>query len=108
MKRLAKAPWLSGMALALFLSAALMGGCKQGEGDVCQIDDDCKSGLVCNPGTMRCQQPGQVTVDARVTIDSGPTIDAPPAPDADTTPDATPVDADMTPDAEVVDAMTTD
>jgi hypothetical protein len=108
MKRLAKAPWLTGTALALLFGAALVGGCKQSEGDVCQIDDDCKSGLVCNPGTMRCQQPGASVPDAMVsTIDAGPTIDSAPAPDADTTADAAAADAGAA-DAQIADAQTTD
>lgn len=70
--------------LTAFLGAALLAvtlaACKQGEGEVCQIDDDCETGLECNAGTMRCQSPGADRADARPPSDAG-------APDAGT-PDA--------------------
>ena len=59
--------------------------CKQGEGEVCQIDDDCETGLQCNAGTMRCQVPGSDHADAAPQVDAGP-------PDAGS-PDAMPSDA---------------
>jgi hypothetical protein len=77
-------------AVATLLAVSLW-GCKQGEGEVCQIDDDCQSGLNCNAGTMRCQRPGSGT----------PVADAaPPRIDA-ALPDAAPPDAapDAAPDA---------
>jgi hypothetical protein len=46
--------------------------CKQGEGEVCQIDDDCENGLECNAGTMRCQSPGADRADASPRADAGP------------------------------------
>jgi len=57
-----------------FLAASL-GGCKQGEGDVCQIGDDCEDGLECNAGTRRCQRPGTVTPPDASTVDAN-TADA--------------------------------
>jgi hypothetical protein len=55
------------------VAAAAFVACKQGVGDVCQIDDDCESGLECNAGTMRCQKPGtQNYVDAMPRPDAGP------------------------------------
>lgn len=59
-------------AAALVALFALGGGaaCKQGEGEVCQIDDDCEDGLECNAGTMRCQQPGADLVDAAPQADA--------------------------------------
>jgi hypothetical protein len=56
-----------GSALLIVLFVA----CKQGEGEVCQIDDDCESGLECNAGTMRCQRPGADFTDAAPPADAG-------------------------------------
>lgn len=67
------------------LLAVSFASCKQGEGEVCQIDDDCESGLECNAGTMRCQSPGADRADAAPQVDAGP-------PDAGS-PDATEYDA---------------
>lgn len=86
---------LSFVTLALFLSVA---ACKQGEGERCQIDDDCESGLVCNrvsgSTNMECRRPADTLPDA------GPEPAADAAPGA---PDATPPDAG-TPDAGTPDA----
>jgi hypothetical protein len=62
---------------ALTLVLAGLAGCKQGEGERCQIDSDCEEGLICSTSNSTCVPKG-------VTTDAGPTIDAPPA----TTPDA--------------------
>lgn len=65
--------------LALFWCAALalsVSACKQGEGENCQIDDDCQSGLECNAGTKQCQKPGAAFADAAPNqVDAAP-IDA--------------------------------
>jgi hypothetical protein len=58
--------------LVCLLLAAGFVSCKQGEGEVCQIDDDCESGLECNAGTMRCQSPGADRADASPRVDAGP------------------------------------
>jgi len=62
--------------LGAFIGSALLAvslaSCKQGEGEVCQIDDDCESGLECNAGTMRCQSPGADRADASPRVDAGP------------------------------------
>ena len=75
--------------LGTFLGTTLLvvafWSCKQGEGEVCQIDDDCETGLQCNAGTMRCQVPGSDHADAAPQVDAGP-------PDAGS-PDAMPFDA---------------
>lgn len=85
------------MTAALAALFVLGGGaaCKQGEGEVCQIDDDCEDGLECNAGTMRCQRPGG----------GGDIVDAAPRPDSmgDDEVDADVPDADV-PDADVPDA----
>ncbi len=46
------------LILAVLLSLAPAAGCKQGEGEVCQIDSDCEGGLECNVSTHRCVRPG--------------------------------------------------
>ncbi len=74
-----------GTILGSALLATVFWSCKQGEGEVCQIDDDCESGLECNAGTMRCQSPGANHADAAPQVDAGP-------PDAGS-PDAAPPDA---------------
>jgi len=57
--------WLK--SLSLVVLALGLFGCKQGEGEVCQINDDCQEGLECNAGTRRCQKPGTVgTPDASI------------------------------------------
>ena len=38
--------WLTGISGAL-LAVALMAGCKQEDGERCQIDSDCEEGLIC-------------------------------------------------------------
>ena len=75
--------WLKASGLALGLTLALLTGCEQGEGEICQIDDDCQIGLSCNTTTGLCQSDT-----------TGPTIDAAPPP----TPDAAPVTPDAPPD----------
>jgi hypothetical protein len=42
------------LVLTLLLGFALMGGCKQSDGERCERDDDCKSGLECCP-SFTCQ-----------------------------------------------------
>jgi hypothetical protein len=50
-------------------------GCKQGEGDRCQVDDDCASGLVCNRATQSCAKTNGGGIDANIL--GNPPIDAP-------------------------------
>ena len=98
----------------IVIALVLLGGavgCKQGQGDRCQIDDDCASGLICvYPGAPdplvggECLRQGGEGIDAASTnCDGGPCpIDAPPVdaglsdggPDAPASIDAaTPIDA---------------
>lgn len=102
MKRLG--PWLSGILAAMALSTVAGGlsGCKQDVGEVCQIDTDCKDGLICNQATKLCEQyqdaaprpDATPTPDAAPTPDSGPDAAAADAgPDAAPTADAAPADA---------------
>lgn len=70
---------IAAFSLPLGLALAL-GSCKQKEGEICQIDDDCESGLICNAATGRCQPRGQVTPDAMPGQDAAPVdagVDAP-------------------------------
>lgn len=101
MKGLSMISWLKTSALVVFVSVALLSACKQGVGEVCQIDDDCEDGLVCNQQTAECQGIGGGGTDAAVFPDAIPAPDAGPTPDASPPSfDATPsVDADITPDA---------
>lgn len=91
---------LAAWALGGLLAVAGATGCKQGEGDVCQIDDDCGDGLECNAGTQRCQQPGGRVADAAPRIDAPPAADAAPESDAPAAePDAAPAPDAGDPDA---------
>lgn len=72
------------LALAAVCFAALAGvaaACKQQEGERCQTDDDCESGLTCNQATSQC-----------ASANSSAPIDA-------TTPDF--LDAELDPDAPI-------
>ena len=89
------------VTLVALVLAALVGACKQGAGDVCQVNRDCESPLVCNASTHQCQGAGaDEVVDASAPADAAIPPDA--APDADV-PDADVPDADV-PDADVPDA----
>ena len=59
------------------LGCAAYVGCKQGDGDRCQVDSDCSSGL-CNKSKGTCASTTGNTsdIDAPVVPD-GPPIDAP-------------------------------
>jgi hypothetical protein len=77
--------------LGLVFAIVLLGACKQGVGDRCEVNDDCESGLVCSTGQDKtCFNPSQGGPDAPVntgpdarviTITDAPIIltDAPPA-----------------------------
>ena len=75
------------LSVILFL-AVNTGGCKQKEGEICQIDDDCASGLICNAATGKCQTPGSGQIDAAPIVDAAPDIDAAPDAAVDAAPDA--------------------
>jgi hypothetical protein len=73
---------------------ALLIGCKQGEGQRCQVNDDCDTGLVCNQATdpPTCQSSGsfdpidasvpEASVDAPTDTTDAPTDGATDATDA--------------------------
>jgi hypothetical protein len=73
------------------LVLALVGACKQGEGQRCQINDDCASGLIC-------------TTQGICGTSNDSTADAGPPPDARDQIDASELDAGDTVDADVSDA----
>lgn len=59
-----------------------LASCKQGLGDRCQVDDDCRDGLVCNKATDTCQTIGgggdiDATVPAELIDAPAAAIDAP-------------------------------
>lgn len=84
------------LAYVAFLVSLLV-ACKQGEGESCQIDSDCRGSLVCSRNLRVCvADPGGET-DAAVTgIDAAPADAWPidggpdPMPDAMPPPDAMP------------------
>jgi hypothetical protein len=62
-------------------------GCKQGEGDRCQVNNDCEDELICNQATNppRCQKATEGGgIDATIPEQIDAAIDAPP----DAPPDA--------------------
>ncbi|MBL0215701.1 MAG: hypothetical protein IPQ07_17700 [Myxococcales bacterium] len=63
-------------ALALIAGVGVwVVACKQGEGDRCQVNADCESGLVCNQATQSCAKTSGGGIDADVP--DGPPADAP-------------------------------
>ena len=69
-------------SIAVVASLSTLAACKQGQGDRCQVDDDCESGLVCNKAKNTCQSSQGGDLDADVieptpdaAVDAGP--DAP-------------------------------
>jgi hypothetical protein len=75
------------MLVTFALFAGVVVGCKQGEGERCQITDDCESGLTCNQATGLCVSNNMDNdpLDVLPPVDGPPVdvIDAPPdAPDA--------------------------
>jgi hypothetical protein len=73
------------LLVCMFVAAAVV-SCKQGEGERCQVDDDCANGLACNRAKNTCQSSEGGDLDAGI-IDAVPAdgaVDAPP----DAVPDA--------------------
>lgn len=68
--------------LALVSSLVTVAACKQGQGDRCQTNDDCESGLVCNQAKGTCQSTSGGDLDANRAPDAGPADAVPDAPDA--------------------------
>ena len=79
MKRL-----FTALALSSLVAIGLIASCKQGEGERCQVDDDCEDPLVCAQATMTCADNDTSSgIDASLPCDSalGCQLDAPPTPD---------------------------
>ena len=63
--------------LAIFgLSAGLIGGCKQKEGERCQVNDDCETG-VCAVGNGVCVVKANLVADTNLAPDVMVKFDAP-------------------------------
>jgi len=69
--RLLRALALLSLVLA---SAAGIAACKQGEGQRCQVTEDCDDNLVCNQATKQCSTSTGGGIDA--TVPDGPPADA--------------------------------
>ena len=89
------------MSLAFALAGTLVlgFGCSQGEGDRCQIDSDCSSGLICRGGPMNgiCRASTNPGTGGSTGQDA-----AGPASTSDAASDVT-VGGDTAPDAEAAD-----
>ncbi len=74
----------------IVVGAVGVAGCKQDEGERCQVADDCEDGFICNQATQTCAKTLGGGIDA--TVPDGPpvVVDGPPVVDAglDATPDA--------------------
>lgn len=93
-------------ALGFIAAAIIIGSCSGAEGDVCQIDEDCESGLVCCKRSTNVADRGtcQDSCDVIPTEDAGQDASSP---DATAMSDATVPDA-AADDADVVDASSED
>ena len=68
--------------IALVGSLVTLAACKQGQGDRCQVDDDCESGLVCAEAKNTCETSTSAGFDAGI-VDAAlmdAMVDAPDAP----------------------------
>ncbi len=66
--------------------AGIVAACKQQEGERCQVNEDCESGLTCNQATSQCARAGEeIPIDATTPdfldaeLDPDAPIDAPDA-----------------------------
>ena len=64
------------MKRVLFI-CLLVAGCKSGEGERCQVDDDCQAPLVCNKAKNTCQSTTGGDLDAAVPPQVDAAVDAP-------------------------------
>ncbi len=96
------------LAFATALGGGLLSACKQGDGERCQVNDDCEDGLTCSSATQTCEERASATpIDATVP-DAEPSDAAIDAIQPDAPPDAPDAAPDAPPDAAVdaaVDAM---
>jgi len=93
---------MSGLVLALSL-----GACRQKEGEACQTNSDCKSGLVCcfdsSSGKGICQTECVVILDSGVDAQQDSTVNGDATTDASVLVDSSVVDGQVT-DSSIVDA----
>jgi hypothetical protein len=62
-------------ALLVSFVVAAIAACKQGAGDRCVVNSDCRSGLICNQAKNQCESGNsQGGIDA--TVPDGPAADA--------------------------------
>jgi hypothetical protein len=58
-------------SLALVSTLTVVAACKQSQGDRCQVNEDCESGLLCNQAKNTCQAMSAGDLDASA-IDAVP------------------------------------
>jgi hypothetical protein len=56
---------VASLGLSLLVLVGI-GSCKQGEGQRCQIQDDCEEGLLCNVGEGVCRAASSEAIDAEL------------------------------------------
>jgi hypothetical protein len=66
------------LAFSFIALGASLASCRQGEGDRCQINEDCDDGLICGSsggsgGTLTCREATPLTRDAAI---DAPVVDA--------------------------------
>jgi hypothetical protein len=59
---------IASLAMSL-LVLGVVGSCKQGEGERCQVQDDCEEGLQCNVGEGVCRAMSSGDIDAELPPD---------------------------------------
>ena len=62
---------IASLALS-FLAAGGIASCKQGEGERCQINDDCEEPLTCSVGEGVCRESATTDIDALPPPDAAP------------------------------------
>jgi hypothetical protein len=73
---------MRGLLVVAAACAGVLAGCSQGTGQRCQVDSDCKSGMVCVglsqtiPPEGQCQTENVVVVDAAVPQQDAAQVDA--------------------------------
>jgi hypothetical protein len=72
--------------IALVSVLVTIAACKQGEGERCQVNDDCESPLECSAAKGTCVSPGSTETDDAEVPDGTPP-DAPPDAPPDMMPD---------------------
>ncbi len=72
---------ITAIVASLALTALAIGGiasCKQGEGERCQVTDDCAEGFTCNQGEGVCRSISSNNQDIDASLPPDAPIDAPP------------------------------